>query len=93
MNFNNPEDIYSSSPSIEDNGSTSEGDAESDSEENAISPVNVEASPSHDSTESSGQLDAALRQAAAHAGTQRFDMLDDDDGDNENDSGDSDRGV
>ncbi|KAF2022014.1 Spc7-domain-containing protein [Aaosphaeria arxii CBS 175.79] len=79
MNFNNPGDILSSSPASGDNDSSGGDDIVSDSEDNEESGAKNNASPSEDSTASSGRLDAALRQATAHAETQRLDF--DDDGD------------
>ncbi|KAF2270826.1 Spc7-domain-containing protein [Lojkania enalia] len=76
MNFNNPDDIFSSSPLSGDNNSPSGGiDAEivSDDEENATAPL--DSSPdTDDSSQSSARLDAALRQATARATTQQFDV-------------------
>ncbi|KAF1958892.1 Spc7-domain-containing protein [Byssothecium circinans] len=76
MNFNNPDDIYSSSPLSGDNASPGGAETVDDSsdEENALdgSPASNGDSPS------SARLDAALRQAAAHAGTQRLDLEDED---------------
>ncbi len=79
MNFNNPDDVYSSSPLSGDNQSPGGADADlSDDEDDATE--NLDASPNHDdSSQSSARLDAALRQATALAGTQRLDLDDDDD--------------
>ncbi|KAH8723996.1 Spc7 kinetochore protein-domain-containing protein [Phaeosphaeriaceae sp. PMI808] len=80
MNFNNPEDIYSSSPvggdnsspaGLEDGGSGSDDDQPLDDLENA---PEIE-----DSSQSSARLDAALRQASAQAGTQKLDLEEDGD--------------
>jgi kinetochore protein Spc7/SPC105 len=80
MNFNNPEDIYSSSPlsgdnqspgGIEESSSASEDDDVSEDQENAPD--------TEDSSQSSARLDAALRQASNQAGTQRLDLEDDGD--------------
>ncbi|KAF2202582.1 Spc7-domain-containing protein [Delitschia confertaspora ATCC 74209] len=75
MNFNNPEDIYSSSPlggnsssPVKDDGLDHVSDEESD----------VTIKQNH-SNESSTRLDAALQQAAAYAGTHGLDL--DEDGD------------
>ena len=81
MNFNNPDDILSSSPLSGDNVSPGgEGDnleAVSDDDE---MPVEADDSPaSKDDSQSSARLDAALRQAAAQAGTQRLHLDEDHD--------------
>ncbi|KAH7127082.1 Spc7 kinetochore protein-domain-containing protein [Dendryphion nanum] len=69
MNFNNPDDVYSSSPSSGDNN---EADVESDEE-----PVTTpEESQPEDPSDNSARLDAALRQATTHAGTQRLNLDD-----------------
>jgi kinetochore protein Spc7/SPC105 len=76
MNFNNPDDIYSSSPLSGDNkspGGESIGSNDSDNEDDETTP------DSGDSSQSSARLDAALRQAATQAGTQKLDL--DDEGD------------
>jgi kinetochore protein Spc7/SPC105 len=76
MNFNNPDDIYSSSPLSGDNkspGGESIGSNDSDNEDDETTP------DSEDSSQSSARLDAALRQAATQAGTQKLDL--DDEGD------------
>ncbi|KAF2131921.1 Spc7-domain-containing protein [Dothidotthia symphoricarpi CBS 119687] len=79
MNFNNPDDVYSSSPLSGD--SRSPGDADtgsSESEEDELEDQGT--SPEHeDSSQSSAKLDAALRQASAQAGTQKLEL--DEDGD------------
>jgi kinetochore protein Spc7/SPC105 len=79
MNFNNPDDLYSSSPMSGDNVSQGGSDAGSDSEENDEQQAKAQESPSEESSENSARLDAALRQASALAGTQRLDF--DEDGD------------
>ncbi|KAF2856707.1 Spc7-domain-containing protein [Plenodomus tracheiphilus IPT5] len=82
MNFNNPDDVYSSSPLSGDNASPGgaqedSGDSEDD-DDDATEQLN--ASPDEeDSSQSSARLDAALRQASTLAGTQKLDF--DDDGD------------
>jgi kinetochore protein Spc7/SPC105 len=80
MNFNNPDDILSSSPLSGDNaspGGVPHLEQASDDEEVLAA---VDGSPaSNDDSQSSAKLDAALRQAAAQAGTQRLDLDDDDD--------------
>jgi kinetochore protein Spc7/SPC105 len=84
MNFNNPDDVYSSSPLSGDNASPGGNDNESsDSEDMDIDDAteNVGVSPEvEDSSMSSARLDAALREAANLAGTQKLDF-DDEDGD------------
>ncbi|KAF2747625.1 Spc7-domain-containing protein [Sporormia fimetaria CBS 119925] len=76
MNFNNPDDILSSSPLAgEDDAPVQEGDSD---EEDVT--MQIASSPVGDSEESA-RLDAALRQATAHAGTQRLDLDSDDEGD------------
>ncbi|KAF2140848.1 uncharacterized protein K452DRAFT_251605 [Aplosporella prunicola CBS 121167] len=92
MNFNNPDDVYSSSPysgesadgsddieiaSDDDGGSTMMSIDMGDGNEQTQASV-----ASDDSTGTSARLDAALRQAAAQAGTRRFDF----DEDNEDDA-------
>ncbi|KAL1625104.1 hypothetical protein SLS56_007531 [Neofusicoccum ribis] len=89
MNFNNPDDEFSSSPysgssatgsddieiaSDDGDGSTMMSlDAGDDNEHTTASVA------SNDSTGSSARLDAALRQAAEQAGTTRFQIDDEDD--------------
>lgn len=71
MNFNNPDDIYSSSPLSGDNkspGGESIGSNDSDNEDEEAAP------DSENSSQSSARLDAALRQAATQAGTQKLDL-------------------
>lgn len=79
MNFNNPDDIYSSSPINGDdqspggaNDDASDSEGSDDATENLDGPAETE-----DSSQSSARLDAALRQASAQAGTQRLDLDDD----------------
>ncbi|KAI8937746.1 hypothetical protein NX059_005446 [Plenodomus lindquistii] len=81
MNFNNPDDVYSSSPLSGDNASPGGLDDDSgDSEADDNATEQLGASPdAEDSSQSSARLDAALRQASTLAGTQRLDF--DDDGD------------
>lgn len=82
MNFNNPDDEFSSSPhsggstpgsdevemeSDDDDGSTMMSLDEGDENEHTMASV-----ASNDSTGSSARLDAALRQAREQAGTTRF---------------------
>lgn len=62
MNFNNPDDITSSSPMTEE-----------------VSQVDVDDAPNDNDSQSSARLDAALRQATAHAGTQKLDLDSDED--------------
>lgn len=81
MNFNNPDDVYSSSPLSGDNASPDGENSSSDSEDDDDMTENLGASPdTEDSSESSARLDAALREAANQATTQKLD-LDDEDGD------------
>ncbi|KAJ4362170.1 hypothetical protein N0V95_001518 [Ascochyta clinopodiicola] len=71
MNFNNPDDVYSSSPLSGDHASESES-------EDDDATANIDATPdTEDSSQSSARLDAALRQAFAQAGTQRLDLDED----------------
>lgn len=78
MNFNNPDDVYSSSPLSGDNASPGDRIAESESEDDDEATANLDATPdTEDSSQSSARLDAALRQAFAQAGTQRLDLDDD----------------
>jgi kinetochore protein Spc7/SPC105 len=81
MNFNNPDDVYSSSPLSGDSkspGGGSNDDADSEGEHDAME--HIEAAPdAEDSSQSSARLDAALRQAYTLAGTQKLDF--DDEGD------------
>lgn len=83
MNFNNPDDVYSSSPLSGDNASPGGDNGSSNSEDMDIDDAteNIGASPNvEDSSQSSARLDAALREASNLAGTQKLDF-DDDDGD------------
>jgi len=79
MNFNNPDDIYSSSPLSGDNQSP--GGAEEDGSVSGEDEAeDVAGGPdSEDSSQSSARLDAALRQASTQAGTQKLDFEDDGD--------------
>jgi kinetochore protein Spc7/SPC105 len=79
MNFNNPDDIYSSSPLSADNQSPGGVDADSASDDEDTPEVSEHAPDAEDSSQSSAKLDAALRQASNHAGTQRLDLEDDGD--------------
>ncbi|KAL5113896.1 hypothetical protein ACEQ8H_008217 [Pleosporales sp. CAS-2024a] len=80
MNFNNPDDICSSSPLSPDNASPRGiDDIDTASDDDSISE---NAQPTHDfddSSQSSAKLDAALRQAATHAGAQELHIEDDGD--------------
>ncbi|KAH6620278.1 Spc7 kinetochore protein-domain-containing protein [Boeremia exigua] len=68
MNFNNPDDVYSSSPLSADNAAESE--SEDDDATTDLRPMpDIE-----DSSQSSARLDAALRQAFEQAGTQKLDL-------------------
>lgn len=80
MNFNNPEDDFSSSPLSGDSTSPAgSGTMVNGSDEEE--PTNIDDSPlgSNDDSHSSARLDAALRQAAARAGTQKVDLDNDED--------------
>lgn len=92
MNFNNPDDELSSSPY---SGSSAPGsddieivsdDNDDDDDGSTMMSLDTGDEPtmasvaSNDSTGSSARLDAALRQAAEQAGTQRFQFEDEDDG-------------
>lgn len=79
MNFNNPDDVYSSSPLSGDNvspyklGDDGDGGSDDDDDDDATEPLDT--SPDTDnSSQSSAKLDAALRQASALAGTQKLDF-------------------
>ncbi|KZM19795.1 hypothetical protein ST47_g9032 [Ascochyta rabiei] len=77
MNFNNPDDVYSSSPLSGDHASPGDRTADSESEDDDAT-ANIDATPeTEDSSQSSARLDAALRQAFAQAGTQRLDLDED----------------
>jgi kinetochore protein Spc7/SPC105 len=80
MNFNNPEDVYSSSPLSGDSSSPG-GPEQSGSlgEDEDLSGDSENAPDTEDSSQSSAKLDAALRQASTQAGTQRLDHEDDGD--------------
>lgn len=78
MNFNNPDDVYSSSPLSADNASPGNQIAESESEDDEDATANLGTTPdTEDSSQSSARLDAALRQAFEQAGTQKLDFDDD----------------
>lgn len=80
MNFNNPDDVYSSSPLSGDNQSPGGQDDGSDSEDGENATEDLDISPdAEDSSQSSARLDAALRQAFAQAGTQKLDFDEQDD--------------
>ncbi|KAF2625867.1 Spc7-domain-containing protein [Macroventuria anomochaeta] len=75
MNFNNPDDVYSSSPLSGDNASPGDRIEESESEDDDDATANFDVAPdTDDSSQSSARLDAALRQAFAQAGTQKLDL-------------------
>jgi len=79
MNFNNPDDTYSSSPLSGDNPSPGDNSESNDSDDSDATE-NLGASPdTEDSSQSSARLDAALREASNLASTQNLDF--DDDGD------------
>ena len=83
MNFNNPDDVYSSSPLSADNASPGNHIAESESEdddEDEDEDATAKLGPTpdtEDSSQSSARLDAMLRQAFEQAGTQRLDFDED----------------
>ncbi|KAF2709659.1 Spc7-domain-containing protein [Pleomassaria siparia CBS 279.74] len=81
MNFNNPDDIFSSSPLRGDSTSpTGSDDAEGSSEDGDNATVKLDNSLDTSScSPGSAKLDAALRQASAHADTRNLDLNDDDD--------------
>ncbi|KAF2823533.1 Spc7-domain-containing protein [Ophiobolus disseminans] len=79
MNFNNPDDIYSSSPVSGDNQSPGGVDDEGNGSDDDEAENQETAPDSEDSSQSSAKLDAALRQAFTQAGTQKLDL--DEDGD------------
>jgi kinetochore protein Spc7/SPC105 len=81
MNFNNPEDDFSSSPLSGDNESPDgSDDIEGGSDDGEDITAKLDDSPdSPNSSQSSAKLDAALRQASNHAGTQKLDFDDDED--------------
>ncbi|EMD89716.1 hypothetical protein COCC4DRAFT_68429 [Bipolaris maydis ATCC 48331] len=86
MNFNNPDDVYSSSPLSGDNASPGgDNNGSSDSESDGDLTENLGASPdTEDSSQSSARLDAALREAANQATTQRLELDDEDEDEDEN---------
>ncbi|KAG9198249.1 hypothetical protein G6514_010339 [Epicoccum nigrum] len=81
MNFNNPDDVYSSSPLSADNASpgnhVAESESESEDDEDDATANLGPAPDTEDSSQSSARLDAALRQAFEQAGTQRLDLDED----------------
>jgi kinetochore protein Spc7/SPC105 len=81
MNFNNPEDDFSSSPLSGDNESPDGSDGiEDGSDDGEDVTAKLDDPPdSPNSSQSSAKLDAALRQASNHAGTQKLDLDDDED--------------
>jgi kinetochore protein Spc7/SPC105 len=80
MNFNNPEDLYSSSPLSGDNQSPGSAEADGSPEADDDGSGEVEDTPdTEDSSQSSAKLDAALRQAYTQAGTQKLDHEDEGD--------------
>jgi kinetochore protein Spc7/SPC105 len=74
MNFNNPEDVYSSSPLSADNQSPGGVDENDSSSEDEVVEDPAHAPDTEDSSMSSAKLDAALRQASTQAGTQKLDL-------------------
>lgn len=84
MNFNNPDDVYSSSPISGDDSSPIAGDITANLSDEVEDAAKIDGSlDSNGTSESSARLDAALRQATAHAGTQQLHL-----GSNEDDDGD-----
>jgi kinetochore protein Spc7/SPC105 len=79
MNFNNPDDLYSSSPLSADNQSPGDANESDESDEDDIAQDPEHAQESEDSSQSSAKLDAALRQASTQAGTQKLDFEEDGD--------------
>ncbi|KAH7078481.1 Spc7 kinetochore protein-domain-containing protein [Paraphoma chrysanthemicola] len=79
MNFNNPDDIYSSSPLSGDNQSPGGDEAGSISEDDEALGDLEPAPESEDSSQSSAKLYAALEQAQAQATTQKLDLDEQDD--------------
>src|SRR5690242_4316823 len=87
MNFNNPDDVYSSSPLSADNASpgaaladseSEDDDDDDDNDDDDDATANLATAPdTEDSSQSSARLDAALRQAFEQAGTQKLDLDDD----------------
>jgi len=81
MNFNNPDDLCSSSPLSADNaspGRAGEESGDSDDDNSATEQLGV-IPDVEDSSHSSARLEAALRQASTLAGTQNLDFEDDGD--------------
>ncbi|KAH4072739.1 hypothetical protein HBH50_063570 [Parastagonospora nodorum] len=76
MNFNNPDDIYSSSPLSADNQSPGgvDGIDSASEDDDDVSKDLQDAPDSENSSQSSAKLDAAFRQASNQAGTQRLDL-------------------
>ncbi|KAF3004070.1 hypothetical protein E8E13_002550 [Curvularia kusanoi] len=79
MNFNNPDDVYSSSPLSAADASPgnqiAESESEDDDDDDDDATANLGPTPdTEDSSQSSARLDAALRQAFEQAGTQRLDF-------------------
>lgn len=79
MNFNNPDDIYSSSPLSGDNQSPGSDEAGGVSEDDEVLGDLETAPESEDLSQSSAKLYAALEQAQAQAVTQNLDLDDQDD--------------
>ncbi|KAJ4990474.1 chromosome segregation protein [Stagonosporopsis vannaccii] len=90
MNFNNPDDVCSSSPLSADNASPghqradsasdaddNDADDDDDDDDDDATANFAAAADTEDSSQSSARLDAALRQAFEQAGTQRLDLDDD----------------
>lgn len=79
MNFNNPDDVYSSSPLSGNDASPGDRVAESESEDDDDATANLGVTPDieDNSSQSSARLDAMLRQAFEQAGTQKLDFDED----------------
>ncbi|KAF2643348.1 Spc7-domain-containing protein [Massarina eburnea CBS 473.64] len=69
LNFNNPDDDFSSSPSSGENETVDDASDDEDA---------LPGSPTNNDSQSSAKLDAALRQASTYAETQRLDLDDED---------------
>jgi kinetochore protein Spc7/SPC105 len=77
MNFNNPDDVYSSSPLSGNDASPGDRIAESESDDDdATADLGVTPDTEDNSSQSSARLDAMLRQAFEQAGTQKLDLDD-----------------
>ncbi|ORY05302.1 hypothetical protein BCR34DRAFT_604585, partial [Clohesyomyces aquaticus] len=75
MDFNNPDDVFSSSPLSVDNDSPNKNDGSDSLSDEDEAAININSpTESRDSSESSAKLDAALRQATALAETQKLEL-------------------